>query len=97
MMAVCYILRCIRLESQLNSHNAHQEAVILHIAGPVLVKIQSAADSDEVNVVRSNLQKMSTTAVDETSSEKVLSPQSRPFRPEDPQCSNHTSRESLKD
>ena len=47
--------------------------MIVHIAGPFLVKIQSAVDSDEVNVVRSNLQKMSTAAVDETSSEKVIS------------------------
>ena len=45
--------------------------VLVHIAGPFLVKIQSAADSDEVNVVRSNLQKMSTAAVDETSSENI--------------------------
>ena len=32
--------------------------------GPLLVKIQSAADSDKVNIVKSNLQKMSTAAVD---------------------------------
>ena len=71
--------------------------MIVHIAGPVLVKIQSAADSDEVNVVRSNLQKMSTAAVDETSSENVMSPRPRPFRPEAPHCINYTGRESLKD
>ena len=52
------------------------------------LKIQSAADSDEENVVRSNLQKMSTAAVDEMSSEKVISTRPRPFRPEAPHCNN---------
>ena len=41
--------------------------------------IQSAADSDEVNVVITSLQKMSIAAVDETSSEEVLSAQPQPF------------------
>ena len=40
---------------------------------------------------------MSTAAVDETSSEKVTSPEPRPFRPEAPHCSNYTGRESFKD
>ena len=40
---------------------------------------------------------MSATAVDETSSEEVLSPRSWPFRPEAPQSSNSTGHESLKD
>ena len=75
-------------EKRLRSAEQSQAAVILHTAGPFLVKIQSAADSDEVNVVRSNLQKMSTAEVDETSSEKVISPRPRPFRPEAPHCSN---------
>ena len=52
---------------------------------------------NEVNVIRSNLQKMSTAAIDETSSEKVISPQWRPFRLEAPYCRNYTGRESLKD
>ena len=50
-----------------------------------------------VNVVRSSLQKMSTAAVDETLSVKVLSPRPRLFRPEAPQCNNYMGRESLKD
>ena len=83
--------------AHLNSHNAHQAAVILYIAGPVLVKIQSAAENGEVNVVRSSLEKTSTAAEDETSSEKVLSARPRHFRPEAPHCTNYTGHESLKD
>ena len=36
-------------------------------------------------------------AVDETSSENIISPRPRPFRPEAPHCSNYTGRESFKD
>ena len=50
---------------------------------------QPAADSAEVNGVNASLQMMSTAAVDETSSEEVLSPRPRPFRPEAPQCRNY--------
>ena len=56
------------------------------------MQIQSAADSEEVNVIITSLQKMSTAAVQETLREEVL----WPFCPEALQCSNDTGRESLK-
>ena len=56
-----------------------------------------AADSGEVNVIAASLQKMSIAAVDEPSSEEVLSTRPRPLPPEVLQCSNNNRFESLKD
>ena len=54
----------------------------------VTMKIQSVAESREVNAISGSLQKMSTAAVDERSSMEFLPPQPRPFCPEALQCYN---------
>ena len=60
----------------------------------IFTSLESAADSGEMNAISASLQKMSTTTVDETLSEEVLS-RPWPFCMEAPQCNNDTGCGSL--